>query len=207
MRRRALDLVGLHCHIGSQLFELEVYPAAPRRSWPTSRADDPVMDMGGGLGIAYTQATSPAAVDDYAEAVGGRGARVSRRCRGSWWSRAASSWAAPASPCTGSAPSRDPGRAHLRRGGRRHERPAAAHALRRGLRGPARRPRAAERLTSPASTARRATSGPRRVARPPGRGDVLVPPATGAYGVSMASNYNGVTRPAVVFCRTARPVW
>jgi diaminopimelate decarboxylase len=31
-------------------------------------------------------------------------------------------------------------------------------------------------------------------------GDVLVMPVTGAYGYSMASNYNGVTRPPVVFC-------
>ena len=31
-------------------------------------------------------------------------------------------------------------------------------------------------------------------------GDVLVVPVTGAYGYSMASNYNGVTRPPVVFC-------
>jgi diaminopimelate decarboxylase len=30
-------------------------------------------------------------------------------------------------------------------------------------------------------------------------GDLLCLPATGAYGVSMASNYNGVPRPAVVF--------
>ncbi|MDH3227657.1 MAG: diaminopimelate decarboxylase, partial [Thermoleophilia bacterium] len=32
-----------------------------------------------------------------------------------------------------------------------------------------------------------------------GAGDLLCLPATGAYGVSMSSNYNGVTRPAVVF--------
>jgi len=39
-------------------------------------------------------------------------------------------------------------------------------------------------------------------------GDVLVTPVTGAYGVSMASNYNKVPRPAVVFVRdgTARIV-
>jgi diaminopimelate decarboxylase len=30
-------------------------------------------------------------------------------------------------------------------------------------------------------------------------GDVVCLPATGAYGVSMASNYNGQPRPAVVF--------
>ncbi len=32
-------------------------------------------------------------------------------------------------------------------------------------------------------------------------GDVLATPVTGAYGYSMASNYNLVPRPAVVFLR------
>ncbi|MBJ7347987.1 MAG: diaminopimelate decarboxylase, partial [Thermoleophilaceae bacterium] len=31
-------------------------------------------------------------------------------------------------------------------------------------------------------------------------GDVLAIAATGAYGHAMASNYNGVTRPPVIFC-------
>ncbi|MGH2781862.1 MAG: diaminopimelate decarboxylase, partial [Thermoleophilaceae bacterium] len=35
----------------------------------------------------------------------------------------------------------------------------------------------------------------------PRRGDVLVIPATGAYGHAMASNYNALPRPPVVFCR------
>ncbi len=30
---------------------------------------------------------------------------------------------------------------------------------------------------------------------------MLVTPATGAYGYAMASNYNGVPRPPVIFCR------
>jgi diaminopimelate decarboxylase len=34
----------------------------------------------------------------------------------------------------------------------------------------------------------------------PRPGDVIVTPATGAYGFAMASNYNGVPRPPVVFC-------
>ena len=34
----------------------------------------------------------------------------------------------------------------------------------------------------------------------PRRGDVLVTPATGAYGHAMANNYNGVPRPPVIFC-------
>jgi diaminopimelate decarboxylase len=32
-------------------------------------------------------------------------------------------------------------------------------------------------------------------------GDVLVTPATGAYGYAMANNYNGVPRAPVIFCR------
>jgi diaminopimelate decarboxylase len=39
-------------------------------------------------------------------------------------------------------------------------------------------------------------------------GDLLATPVTGAYGHSMGSNYNKVTRPAVVFASggDARPV-
>ena len=32
-------------------------------------------------------------------------------------------------------------------------------------------------------------------------GDVLVTPATGAYGHAMANNYNAIPRPPVIFCR------
>nr|MBA3358527.1 diaminopimelate decarboxylase [Thermoleophilaceae bacterium] len=35
----------------------------------------------------------------------------------------------------------------------------------------------------------------------PRPGDLLVVPATGAYGHAMANNYNAVPRPPVVFCR------
>ena len=35
-------------------------------------------------------------------------------------------------------------------------------------------------------------------------GDVLATPVTGAYGYSMASNYNKVPRPAVVFVRSGQ---
>ena len=35
----------------------------------------------------------------------------------------------------------------------------------------------------------------------PRPGDVLVTPATGAYGHAMANNYNAVPRPPVIFCR------
>ena len=41
----------------------------------------------------------------------------------------------------------------------------------------------------------------------PRPGDVLVIPATGAYGHAMANNYNAVPRPPVIFCRTATRAW
>ena len=42
----------------------------------------------------------------------------------------------------------------------------------------------------------------------PAPGDVVVTPATGAYGYSLANNYNGVPRPPVVFCsRRRRRAW
>ena len=34
----------------------------------------------------------------------------------------------------------------------------------------------------------------------PAPGDVLATPVTGAYGYSLANNYNGVPRPPVIFC-------
>ena len=41
----------------------------------------------------------------------------------------------------------------------------------------------------------------RDVALPdPVPGDVVVTPVTGAYGYSLANNYNGVPRPPVIFC-------
>src|SRR5205085_2742320 len=35
----------------------------------------------------------------------------------------------------------------------------------------------------------------------PAPGDVVGTPVTGAYGYSLANNYNGVPRPPVIFCR------
>jgi diaminopimelate decarboxylase len=42
---------------------------------------------------------------------------------------------------------------------------------------------------------------PAALLREPRPGDVLVTPATGAYGHAMANNYNGIPRPPVIFCR------
>ena len=63
----SLDLVGLHAHIGSQIFELEPYV---RTIEALAELADPswcrLLNVGGGLGIAYTEDDEPPSVDDYA---------------------------------------------------------------------------------------------------------------------------------------------
>ena len=100
----------------------------------------------------------------------------------------------------------DPRRPHLRRRRRRHVGQHAADALRLALRGADRRPRrrrARHRWRrSPACTASPATSSSATRRWPSRRSATSWSrPATGAYGHAMASNYNGVPRPPVVFCR------
>lgn len=58
-----LALVGLHFHIGSQLFELEPFRDAVRTI--ASLGDFPVYNLGGGLGVAYTASQSPPAIGEY----------------------------------------------------------------------------------------------------------------------------------------------
>ncbi len=80
-------------------------------------------------------------------------------------------------------------------GGRRDVRQPAPDALRRALRGRDRRPlrRRESSARSPACTASRATcSCATSQLDDPRPGDVLVIPATGAYGHAMANNYNAV---------------
>ena len=74
-RRSAhLELVGLHCHIGSQIYVLDSYARADRRRWSTSaararrRAVSTVaeLNLGGGLGARYLADDPVLDVADYA---------------------------------------------------------------------------------------------------------------------------------------------
>src|SRR5436190_493675 len=59
--------VGLHAHIGSQLFSLEPFRAAVRAL--ARLGDFPVYNLGGGLGAAYTNDQRPPSVERYVEAI------------------------------------------------------------------------------------------------------------------------------------------
>jgi diaminopimelate decarboxylase len=73
----ALDLVGIHSHIGSQIFDAEGFDVAARRTLRlhaefAARTGTalPELDLGGGFGIAYTSADSPASPKELAGALG-----------------------------------------------------------------------------------------------------------------------------------------
>jgi diaminopimelate decarboxylase len=80
----ALELVGLHSHIGSQIFDTAGFEVAAHRavSLLAEIRDEhgvelPELDLGGGLGIAYTERDDPADVTEIAEQLRGIVARES----------------------------------------------------------------------------------------------------------------------------------
>ncbi|MEE0845619.1 MAG: diaminopimelate decarboxylase [Eggerthellaceae bacterium] len=69
-----VKLVGLHCHIGSQIFALHSFREAVAVMVELmSRIHDEYglvieeLDLGGGLGIAYTATDKPSSIEDFAE--------------------------------------------------------------------------------------------------------------------------------------------
>lgn len=214
---RHLDLVGLHVHLGSQLLDLDVFPEAAEvmAAFVREVGDEGlgIMDMGGGLGIAYTPDQQPPSPARFAEAVVGAVADA--------WD--AAGLARPQVTI-------EPGRAmvgraglHLYRVGVVKEIPGVrtyaavdggmSDLLRPMLYGAVYTPVVANRMDDePAGRYR-------LVGKHCESGDVLVDdavlpvldvgdlvclPATGAYGMSMASNYNGQPRPPVVFVDEGR---
>lgn len=69
-----LELVGLHSHIGSQVFDLEPFAEAARKmvalladARAATGLDLPVLDLGGGLGVAYVPPEEPRPIEDLAK--------------------------------------------------------------------------------------------------------------------------------------------
>jgi diaminopimelate decarboxylase len=216
-----LQLVGLHAHLGSQLFDLSVFgPTADVLADFAAEVgpeDIEAVDLGGGLGVAYVQEHDPPAIAAFAAAQ----ADALRSAFG------ARGLAVPRLLC-------EPGRAVVGRSGVTLYRVGGIKPIP-GIRTYASvdggmsdllRPMLYGAVYEPV-LASRAAAAPDRTYRIVGKhcesgdilvaearlpelvvGDVICLPATGAYGVSMASNYNGQPRPAVVFAAggTARVV-
>jgi diaminopimelate decarboxylase len=197
-----LDLVGLHFHIGSQLLDLEPFRAAIRAL--ASLGDFPVYNVGGGLGVAYTASQQPPSITDYVDAIvtavhselgpdkrlllePGR-ALVANSAVTLYTvetvKRNVSTWVAV-----------DGGMSDNLRPmlyGARYEAVVADRAL----------APAGERCHLAGKHCESGDVIVRDVRlADPAPGDVIATPATGAYGYSLANNYNGVPRPPVIFCR------
>ena len=189
--------MGLHAHLGSQIFDLGVYEKLVEVL--AGMGDYPLLNLGGGLGIAYTADDEPRTVDDYVDTLL-RGAPEGVRilCE-------------PGRSIVGNAGvtlyrvgtvKRIPGvRTYVAVDG------GMADNLRPMLYGARYEAEIADRFggdTLCTVVGMHCESGDVLVTDvtldAPRPGDVLVTPATGAYGHAMANNYNGVRRPPVVFC-------
>jgi diaminopimelate decarboxylase len=200
-----LRLVGLHAHIGSQIFELEPYVAAIEALAGLWDDEMRILNVGGGLGIAYTSDDRPPSISDYVD-VKVRGAR-------SVFDPVPRILIEPGRSLVGNAG------LTLYTVGTVKEIPGVRTyiAVDGGMSDNMRPMLYGSRYE--ALVANRAADAPETLATiagmhcesgdilirdamlaAPAPGDVLVTPATGAYGYAMASNYNGIPRPPVVFC-------
>jgi diaminopimelate decarboxylase len=201
-----LRLVGLHAHIGSQIFELEPYThAIEALAGLADQAWCRALNVGGGLGIAYTAADEPPSIDAYVDVKVRGVARIfdppprilvepGRSLVGNAGITAYSVGTVKEIPGVRTYVAVDGG---------------MSDNLRPMLYGSRYEALVADRAADPADTlvsvaGMHCESGDvivrdARVAAP-GIGDVLVTPATGAYGYAMANNYNAVPRPPVIFC-------
>ncbi|HEX5192902.1 MAG TPA: diaminopimelate decarboxylase [Solirubrobacteraceae bacterium] len=196
----SLALVGLHFHIGSQLFELEPFRAAVRAI--ADLGSFGVYNLGGGLAAAYLTAQHPPSVEEYVAAIvdaahaelgtdiklliePGR-ALVANSTVTLYTvqtvKRNVSTWVAVDGGMS------DNARPMMY--GARYEaaiasRPLAAGDVRCHLTG--KHCESSDVIVADA------------LLPAPAVGDVVVTPVTGAYGYAMASNYNGVPRAPVVF--------
>jgi diaminopimelate decarboxylase len=197
-----LSLVGLHFHIGSLLFELEPFRAAVRAL--ASLGDFPVYNLGGGLAAAYTAAQHPPSIADYVDAL----VSTAHAELGSDKRLLLEPGRALVANSTVTAYTVETVKRNVATwvavdGG-------MSDNLRPMLYGAVYEALLADRPSSPGSVrchvaGKHCESGDvlvRDALLPdPAPGDVLVTPATGAYGYSLANNYNGVPRPPVLFCR------
>jgi diaminopimelate decarboxylase len=197
-----LSLQGLHAHIGSQLLELEPFRRAAAEL--ARLGDFPVCDLGGGLGVQYTSnQPAPPSVEDYVAAIvqaaHAHGIGADRRLL------IEPGRALSANACvtlyTVESVKHNVSRWVAVDGG-------MSDNLRPMLYGAVYEAHVADRFdgdTRCVLAGKHCEAGDVIVADAllddPQPGDVIVTPATGAYGHALASNYNGVPRPPVIFCR------
>ncbi len=201
----AVDLVGLHMHIGSQVFSVDNFLEGLRAVAPfVVDADLPELVVGGGLGVAYVEGEAAPTITEWVTAVvdGCRAAGITAEI-GVEPGRAVVGAAAVTLYTVGTVKFIPGVRTYVSVDGGMSDNPR-----------PVLYGSGYETFLPRAATSRRempirlvgkhCESGDLlvREGRVPADlavGDVIATPVTGAYGHSMGSNYNKVLRPAVVF--------
>jgi diaminopimelate decarboxylase len=196
-----LELVGLHCHIGSQLFELEPFRAAVQAL--AGLGEYAVYNLGGGLGAAYTSSQHPPSIEEYVAAVIGTATDL----LGADKQLAIEPGRALVANSTVTLYTVQTVKRNVSKwvavdGGMSDNlRPMMYGATYEAIIGDRPLARGGERCKL---AGKHCESGDVIVddlaLADPAPGDVVVTPATGAYGHALANNYNGVPRPPVIFC-------
>jgi len=192
-----LQLGGVHAHIGSQVFALDVYDLLGETL--ASIANFDTINVGGGFAVAYTRDQRPPAPADFAEAmVRALPAGVKVLCEPG---RSLVANAGVTLYTVGTVKEVPGVRTYVATDG------GMADNIRPMLYGAIYEADIVDRMGDGELcriVGMHCESGdvlvPEGSLREPRPGDVLVIPATGAYGHAMASNYNAVPRPPVVFC-------
>jgi diaminopimelate decarboxylase len=193
-----LEVRGLHAHIGSQVFELDVYEALAEVL--NAAGEFPVINMGGGFAVAYTRDQDPPPPAAYAEAMLERlPAGVKVLCEPG---RSLVANAGLSLYTVGTVKDVPGGRRYVAVDG------GMADNIRPMLYDAVYEAEVADRVgdsTPCRLVGMHCESGDVLIKEArledPRVGDIVVVPATGAYGHAMASNYNAVPRPPVAFCR------
>lgn len=210
-----MDLIGLHAHIGSQILETTGFKLEVKKlmqlvhEWAKKYDYQPqILNLGGGFGIRYTAKDQVLALGTFVEQI----VTTLRQSAEEYQLKVPAVWVEPGRSIVGSA-----GYSLYTIGARKdvpglmpyvavdggmgdNIRPALYQA---GYEALLARDPAAQPVETVHLAGRYCESGDLLIKKLPlpatRSGDVIAMLATGAYGYSMASNYNRVPRPAVVF--------
>ncbi len=193
-----LEVRGLHAHIGSQVFDTDVYESLA--DVLQGIGEYPLINLGGGFAIAYTRDDRPPPASEYAEAMLSHvPAEMKVLCEPG---RSLVGNAGVTLYTVGTVKEIPGVRTYVAVDG------GMADNIRPMLYGAVYEADIVDRIgdaTACRIVGMHCESGDVLVSEgsleDPRPGDVLAMPATGAYGHAMASNYNAVPRPPVVFCR------
>jgi diaminopimelate decarboxylase len=205
-----LELCGLHAHIGSQILDVDVFEKLGELL--AAMGDFPLLNLGGGLGIAYTAEDRPPSIEEYVDALLRHAPEdVTVLCEPG---RALVGNAGVTVYTVGTVKRIPDVRTYVSVDG------GMSDNLRPMLYGARYEAEIADRFGGSTQVGADAPRGTREICtiagmhcesgdvlvrdvplNDPGVGDILVIPATGAYAYAMANNYNAVPRSPVIFCR------